>query len=57
VGEMDYTEIKNATVYISEDKQKVVITGYPQGEEHNCDAMGCGQSHVIVRAKITKLGM
>lgn len=26
----------------------------PEEERHNCDAMGCGQSHVILRGKAWK---
>jgi hypothetical protein len=33
---------------------QVVVTGSPDpdDESHNCDAMGCGQSHVVFRAAI-----
>ena len=39
---------------------ELVILGDPMDAEdeeisHNCDAMGCGQEHVIVRAKITHI--
>lgn len=43
--------------FISEDGTKILLTGYPSEDEndhgHDCDYMGCGWSHVIVRAKVT----
>lgn len=31
----------------------VIVLGQPQeGDGHNCDQMGCGWNHVLVRAKL-----
>lgn len=39
---------------ISNNKE-IVILGTPEdGDDHNCDAMACGQAHVIVRVQLTK---
>jgi len=33
-----------------ESKNEIVVLGSPaEGSDHNCDAMGCGQCHVIER--------
>ncbi len=49
----------NVTVYKTETH--IIITGIPEEEDetaeesrHNCDAMGCGQEHVLYRFKIVE---
>lgn len=48
-------------VYVDVGRQELVIlgspadgeeSGLPEDEWHNCDAMGCGQSHVLVRLSL-----
>lgn len=32
------------------DGKWLIVPGYPEAEsDHNCDAMGCGQDHIILR--------
>ena len=43
-------------VYIN--RNKIVITGYPDGEDetHNCDEMGCSSYvHVMIRAEMVNV--
>jgi hypothetical protein len=45
-------------VVLSGDELVVIGTPDPDEDEeigHNCDAMGCGQAHVVIRAKITHI--
>ncbi len=48
-----------AEAWLSPDGQ-IVITGKPAPSEdelaHNCDAMGCGMSHVLFRGQIKERG-
>jgi hypothetical protein len=41
--------------YWTPSSRTVVVTGAPAGDEHNCDAMGCGQEHVVERIDIGAL--
>jgi hypothetical protein len=46
----------SGTIWMKGDK--LVITGCPKTEEHNCDAMGCGSlEHIILRAKVYSNGI
>jgi hypothetical protein len=50
-----YIEIKDIeAVYINEKTKDVIILGQPEEEDesHDCDYMGCGWSHVLIRARI-----
>ena len=42
------------SIYVG--KGQVVVLGMPKSddESHNCDAMGCGQDHVVYRARIVE---
>jgi hypothetical protein len=51
----------NALVWVCRETGDVVVTGDPriveapgcsEDEGHNCDAAGCGQSHVLARGKV-----
>ncbi len=46
---MDKLEV---TVY--QTTTEIIITGHPEedDETHHCDAMGCGQEHVLYRFKL-----
>jgi len=44
-----YRSLNAKEVWINE--KEVIILGIP-GDNHNCDYMGCGQCHVIIRGKI-----
>jgi len=34
---------------------RLIVLGIPFGDEHNCDAMGCRQAHVIHRIKLSEI--
>ena len=50
-----YTQLKSVRAYLTQDE--IIICGIPdefldiynQEGNHNCDAMGCGQDHIIAR--------
>lgn len=53
-----FRSVGDGEVFVSKDY--VVVCGTPVDDEnapeelrHNCDAMGCGQDHVIFRARIS----
>ena len=47
---------KRLDVYeVFSDGARIVVLGRPdEASDHNCDRMGCGWDHVIVRAKIER---
>ena len=34
--------------------KEIVVIGQPEHDDHNCDAMGCGQNHVIARIALAQ---
>lgn len=38
--------------YFDEKRGTVVVLGEPAGDDHDCDAMGCGREHVIARHRV-----
>ena len=55
-----FVKVAKAEVFVNRKTGSLIILGEPPGEDrvedeetgHNCDAMGCGWDHVVIRGQV-----